>query len=140
MDLIIGDHTTEAGKFVKAWNKQIYGNELHEPYAVLLWTHDGQPTDTVLFNNYNKSSIEIHIHTTNGLTRRVIRAIYNYVFVQLKCNILVGVTPRDSVKMLKILPRLGFKYLATIPMFYGATKGRDGIMYYTDVQKFSRWK
>ena len=140
MEMLIGTDQDKIGQMAADWVKQLNGNVLCAPYSVIVWAKDGKPVDLALFHTYIGSSIELHLHAPGGLTRRMLRGIYNYVFEQLKCNVMIGKPKRDNIKLLKILTRMQFKYLATIPMYYGPTRDQDAVLHYTTKDKFSRWK
>ena len=140
MQLLTGTDKDGVGRFVSDWTEKMYGQNITAPFAVQLWMENDKPLDYVVYNWYTGSSIEIHVYTTKGLTRRLIRGIYNYTIEYLHCNVVIAKPARKTTKLTKILPKAGFKYLATIPMFYGKEKDDDAIMFYITQDNAHRWK
>lgn len=131
----MGDASSVEGKEVGTWMEEKMGErEFNKDFSYIVWYDDKDKMRAAcLFDYYNGNSIELHFYGKNFLTRDVLRTIHNYVFKQLKCQIIIARPARTS-PLIKILQRIGFKYLCVIPKFYGSDKKLDAILYYADSQ------
>lgn len=74
-------------------------------------TDDKRPLSAFVFNEYNGSNIEITaVSEPGGMTRAVLRYLANYVFGKCNCRRLTMRTKKQNKDMLKLAPRVGFKY------------------------------
>ena len=90
------------------------------PYFALGFaTNEKKPICVVLFNEYNGANIELTIYADRGMvTRTVIRYLAEYVFNQLKCRRLTVRTKKRNKSVLKLAPRLGFKYENVVSRYF----------------------
>jgi hypothetical protein len=80
---------------------------------------DGRPLAAALFNGFNGSSIEVSIVAEpGGLTRSVIRYVAQYAFVHCGCRRLQAHVSKRNKRMLRLMPRLGFKFEAVAAGYY----------------------
>lgn len=82
----------------------------------------------VVFSNWNGASLEASIASVGPgwATRRTLRAIFRYPFVQLGARALVALTKRRNRHARGFLRRLGFTERGPIPGMY---PDDDGIVY-----------
>jgi RimJ/RimL family protein N-acetyltransferase len=111
------------------------------PYTAIGFLDDaGSIRGGAIFNNYNQSNIEVTVYAKNIATRGMIRAVMHYVFVQLNCNRLTARTRKSNKVAQKMLPRMGFKYEATLQLYYGPDKNDAAVLYWIDRQTaLERW-
>lgn len=88
--------------------------------------HDGTFLGGVAFHNFypDQGVVELTAASIDPrwLTRRMIRAIFNYAFVFLEAQIVVMRVGADNSRMLNIARRFGFN-LYTIPRLRGKDEG-----------------
>lgn len=113
----------------------------HGPYVAIGFVDDaGALRGGALFNNYNRSNIEVTVYAPNIATRGMIRAVMHYAFIQLGCNRISARTRRDNKIAQKMLPRMGFKYEATLNQYYGPERKDAAILYWIDrATAMQRW-
>lgn len=139
MFILCGNHTNKEGLAIANWFEQNQKLPVTPPYSAICWSTEYKIVAAAIFNDYNGSSVEIHFNGPNGLTRSIIGGIVNYVFVQLKCNILLARVPRSSA-FKSYLPRIGFKYLAIIPNYFGPKDKKDDcILYVLNKNSAEKW-
>lgn len=139
--MLFGSHDDKVGDYSSKWFSEKQQLPVVPPFSTITWLdNNNKILGVALFNDYTGSSIELHIHLITGLTLSKIKCIHNYVFEQLKCNILIAKPARKSTSLLKMLARSGFIFLAIIPRYYGNTKSNDAVLYYIDKQSAYRWK
>jgi RimJ/RimL family protein N-acetyltransferase len=91
---------------------------------------DGELVAGVVFNNYNKASIHMHVGAkkgTNWLTREYLTRCFAYPFIQLKVNRVTGLVRIDNLAAQKFDEHLGFKREGLVRQ--GCTDGTDMILY-----------
>ena len=134
-----GTSSDEIGIKVASWFAERQKHPVTPPYSTICWFKDQKPVAAVLFNDYTGSSVELHYHGPSYGNRMILKDMFQYVFGQLKCNILIAKIPRDHVVLKNMLPRLGFKYLAVIPQYFGPEKKDDAIMYIMKKEFVAKW-
>jgi RimJ/RimL family protein N-acetyltransferase len=78
--------------------------------------NDGQLIGIVGYDNWTGKSCEMHMVGRPGwLSRDFLAIAFRYPFVQLNCNVVIGVVSDDNKHALDIDLRLGFKLIASIP-------------------------
>lgn len=98
------------------------------PFEVLMTLRGGNPSGALLYSNYRGNSIEMSAAGEPGwLTRPVIRAMFYYPFLQLRCWTLLVMINRNNRTSREISRRLGFNELCVIES--GKSKGEDIILY-----------
>jgi RimJ/RimL family protein N-acetyltransferase len=101
------------------------------PYTAIGFVDDvGNLRGGALFNNYNGSNVEVSVYAPGLAARGLIRACMHYVFVQLGCNRMTARTRKDNRTAQKMLPRMGFKYEATLQLYYGPQKNDAAVLYW----------
>ncbi len=133
--IIWGTHEDEVGQSIGKW----YFTKIRKPnYDVeSIFCAMGILDDTktlrgaVIFNHYNHFNIEIHYWGYPGaVTAKTWREVLRFVFERLKVVRLSAITNRGNKKLTSQLPRLGFKYEASLKRFYGVdSKSQDAIVY-----------
>lgn len=111
------------------------------PYEAIGFVDDaGRLRGGALFNNFNHSNIEVTVYAPNLATRGMIRAVMHYAFVQLGCNRMTARTRKDNKTAQKMLPRMGFKYEATLQLYYGPQKNDAAVLYWISRDEaLKRW-
>ena len=88
---------------------------IHEPWlddpSAIGLIRDGELVAGVLYEHYTGSSLEMHVAGTGGrwATRRFLREVFHYPFVQLGCKIVYGRVPSWRPEALRLDLGLGFK-------------------------------
>lgn len=128
-------------EFIAKYVGDALGLVFSGPYVAIGFVDEaGTLRGGAVFNNYNKSNIDLTIYCPGVTTRGLIRVVMHYVFVQLKCNRMTGRTRLDNKNTQKLLPRLGFKYEATQKQYYGPDKNDAAVMYMIDRETaVKRW-
>lgn len=96
------------------------GIKISEPYTAFgFMTDDKKPLSAFVFNEFNGSNIEITgFADPGGFTRPVLRYLANYVFNKCDCRRLTIRTKKRNKSVLKLAPRLGFKYECIAKHFF----------------------
>lgn len=117
------------------------GTVFSGPYEAIGFLDDsGNLRGGALFNNYNGSNIEVSVYAPNMATRGMIRAVMHYAFVQLGCNRITARTRKDNKTAQKMLPRMGFKYEASLKLYYGQRSNDAAVLYVIDRETaLKRW-
>ena len=80
---------------------------------------DNRPMCAVLFNDFNRSNMEMTIYAEpGGITRQVLTYLANYVFNKSQCRRLTVRTKKSNKRVLQLAPRYGFKYESVAKHFY----------------------
>lgn len=97
---------------IAAFLEQKLGVKFSAPYYALgFTTDDGKPLAAFLFNDFNGANIEMTIYAEHGrMTRRLLRYVARYVFMQLGCRRLSAKIKRSNKRALKAAYRYGFRY------------------------------
>lgn len=139
MQVLAGTHEDELGQTIANWHSQQLKRPVTPPYCAMGFVNDNKPVASAIFNGYTGSAIEIHFFGPNQLNKSVIKAIGNYVFGQLCCNVAIVKLRRNHPTLKKYLPRIGFKYLCVIPQYFGPSKSEDAILYSITREAAKRW-
>lgn len=77
---------------------------------VVARTKEGRLLGGVIFNNYTKASINLHMagFDNHWATRDFIWCVFHYAFVQLQCKKVFGQVPASNSRAIQINARLGF--------------------------------
>lgn len=134
--LIWGTHEDEIGRSVGGW----YFSKIEKPNydtlsmycAMGILDKNNTLKGAAIFMNYNSSNIEVHFYGPGCVTLKSWRAVLRFAFIQLKVNRLTTMTNRGNRKVLRVLPRLGFKYETSLKRFYGLDKSQDAIVHVID--------
>lgn len=108
---------SEIGEYV---GKRL-GIKISEPYTAFgFMTDDKKPLSAFVFNEYNGSNIEVTaVSDPGGIPRSVLRYLAKYVFGKCDCRRLTMRTKKQNKAMLKLAPRVGFKYECVAKHFFG---------------------
>lgn len=137
---LMGNSNDDIGKSICAWyvsqgNKPVFG-----PFgAVGFLDSDGNLKGAAILLNYNKSNIEVHLYAPKCFTRNSIRAVFNYVFNELKCTRLTAIPERKNKNLIKIMGRLGFVYEYNLVKYYGKEKENDGVIFRMTSIEAKKW-
>lgn len=135
MQLVLG-----CDDIVAKWAGEKLKIKILPPYSCIGWTRDGQSLcAAAVFNGFNGSNIDVTIYGPGCLTKGTIRAVFHYVFEQLKVNRITAMTARSNKRLQKILPRLGFKWEGISPMYYGPERRNDAIIYGLSKERAQKW-
>lgn len=88
------------------------------PYARAIGAgaEDGRILGVMGFDTWNGASCQISAAGHTGwLTRKFLRAAFDYPFNVLKCNVIMAVTAETNKRALDIDRRLGFTIVARLP-------------------------
>lgn len=110
------------------------------PYVAIGGTRDGRTLCIgAVFNNYNKSNVDISLYGPRGLTRGAISGIYHYVFKQLGVNRLTANTRRSNKPMRRMLPKFGFRFEGTCKRYFGPSKADDAFRFVLFPEDADKW-
>lgn len=93
---------------------------VYNPYGDIVISRtgaNGRLLGGVLFSDYNKKSISIHIAglAPNWINTDLIWVTFDYPFNQLGVDTIFGPVPSSNIKALEFDLRMGFKEIARIP-------------------------
>jgi RimJ/RimL family protein N-acetyltransferase len=94
------------------------GEILGDPYSVIGVLKDKKIAGVVLFTEYNRSNVEIHICGKGCVSKRSIKIILNYVFNYLGCNILRAKPHSYQIEEINLLKRFGFAKDCILDKYY----------------------
>ncbi len=115
---------------IAEWLSQRLGQRMVPPYVCIGMTDDERTyCGGALFNNWNGFNIDISVAMDRPITRSALRAIHNYVFIQIKATRLTANTKRSNRRARKLLPRLGFEFEGVARRFYGPNKSDDAFCF-----------
>lgn len=121
--IITGAHFNTEGTAIGLWLADKLQWNITPPFTAIAFIDDNDKLSAAfVFTDYNKSNIDIHGFSHIGLTRKQLRAIIKYVFVQLKCVRLTSKVNDSQNNLKNILPRIGFEKEATLTNFFGDGK------------------
>ena len=125
---------------VGVFASQKLGVSIIPPYTSMGIVDDAdQLIGAIVYDHYNKFDIEITFYGPHCMTRRFIRAAFEYPFKQLGVLRLTARTRRSNKTMCRLLPRLGFIYEATLKHHFGPTRGDDAVLYRLTRSEAARW-
>lgn len=75
----------------------------------------GELVAAAAYDNYNRSAIFASIVIQGRITRKWLWYIYAYPFLQLKCNVVIGLISSDNLKSIKLAEKMGFESAVDIP-------------------------
>lgn len=140
MNVIYGSPSDLNAEAIGNWFAAQTKNPVCPPFSAIGWADDEKLIGAALFNDYNGSNIEIHICATDKqMTRKMIRDVFEYVFVRANCRRLTAKPYRKNKSIREIAQRLGFVYEATLKNYYGPGKGNDALVYRLDRATAERW-
>lgn len=141
-DIIWGTHEDEIGRSIGGW----YFSRIEKPnydtlsmYCAMGILKQGTLAGAAIFTNYNSSNVEVHFYGPKCVTAKTWREVLRFAFHRLRVNRLTTMTNRGNKKVLRVLPRLGFRYETSLKRFYGLDKSQDAIVhviYSEDIQRF----
>jgi RimJ/RimL family protein N-acetyltransferase len=96
---------------VAHWVGEQLGIKSWGPCSAIGIAEGGRLIAGVVYNNYHWPSIELSIASISPrwASRRTLREIFRYPFVQLGCKRVNAITPLSNTKALKMNERLGLK-------------------------------
>lgn len=97
------------------------------PFSIVGVIRESNLVGAVLYTNWRESAIEMACAFDGHLTRRDLRGLFAYPFMQLGCYTVLSIVERRNDRARKFNERLGFKHLGVIES--GVSKGNDSIMY-----------
>lgn len=115
------------------------GIVISPPFVAIGIVDDDKLRGGMVFDGYNGSNIEITLYAPGSLKRGIIRGGLHYVFVQSGVLRLSARTKRSNKAMCRILPRLGFKFEAVLPQYFGPQRGDDAVLYRMTREDAARW-
>lgn len=138
MRLYSGSWDSENGQTIARWFGAQIGKEQQRPFSAMGWVDpSGQICSAALFDDHTGSNLEIHI--VGRMTRQTIREAFNYCFNQLGILRLTAKPYRSNKPLLKMLPRIGFQYEATLKRFYGPQRGDDALVFRLERPAAEKW-
>lgn len=125
---------------IAEWIGGKIGKPITGPFTALGWVSDeGRLTGGAVFNGWNGSNINVTIYGPGAFTRDALRMGFRYAFWQLHAHRLTAITERQNHRMLKILPRLGFRHEAVLKHWFGPYRKNDGVMFRIDAPTAMKW-
>ena len=125
---------------VAVWAAQNLGMAIHPPYVSIgVVDRDEKLIGAAVFTDWNGSNIEIAIVGPGAMTRGVIRAAFHYVFMQVGANRLTAKTKRSNKLMLRMLPKFGFVFEATLKAYYGVERDNDALVFRLTPNAALKW-
>lgn len=129
MSFASGNSDDEIGKWLGRWWEENSGNKLYGPYSAIGYHDDLKLKGVAIFTDYTGSNIEIHLHAPNCINTASLKYLFNYVFNELKCNVLRVKPKKSNKKIRSLLVRIGFVYECTLDDYYGPTEDDYALVY-----------
>ena len=128
MNFIYG-HDDEVANWIVSHLKGDEVAEDYKPFVCLGIEHKGELIGGIIYNNYRKNDIQLTMATTTPkwATKKNIREILAYPFVQLKCNRVTAAIAKPNKKARKLVEGVGFKLEGVIRM--GMSDEKDACVY-----------
>lgn len=139
MHFISGNYEDEIGKFLGKWWEENTGNLLRWPFSAIGVCNNNNVIGVAIFVDYTGSNIEAHVYAPKCLTRKSLKYFFNYVFNELKCNILRTKIIITNKKALELVNKLDFTYEYTLEQFYGKSKNEDAVMFKFKKEQAYKW-
>lgn len=140
IDLITGSCNNPTGRTIAGFYNSFTKINITSNYTSMAWMTDNDIRGIALFDNYTGNNIDIHIWVRKGVSRRMIRDVYDYAFGQLKCLRLSGKIPSDNKKLLQLLPRFDFEYECKLKNYLGdAAAPLDMYVYNITCERAMKW-
>jgi hypothetical protein len=131
-----------ADRTVCEWVQQKLRIIISPPYAAIGAINDaGVICGGAVFSAWNGSNIDITLAGVGCLTRQNIKAVYRYVFGQIKANRATAITRRSNKMMRDLLPRLGFEKEAegVLRRYYGPDRADDAFIFALFPENARNW-
>jgi hypothetical protein len=124
------------------WVAESLGVILYPPFTAIGAVDEfGIFRGGAVFNEYNGFDVSVTIAGDGIITRGNWRSVIDYVFNQSGCLHMSAKTRRSNKLVQSIAPRLGFKFVAVLPQYYGPDKADDAIMYrLSRADAYKKWK
>lgn len=125
------------GPKVVEWTKNRLGGDFTAPVGIGL-EEDGNLVVGVVFDNYNKASMAIHVAsdgTARWMNKLILHTVFDYAFNQAKVNVLIGLVGEKNWEARRFDEHLGFKITAEIPDAHPDGK----LLIYTMRREECRW-
>lgn len=138
MEFISGNSEDEVGRLLAKFWENNTGKKLYSPYSAIGYISLSRRLDgVVLFTEYTGSNVEVHFKGYRCLNRAVIRKIGDYVFNDLKCNVLRVKPHSKDEKIIEYIKRLGFEYECTLNKYYDIDD--HAVIFKIDREKAKKW-
>lgn len=96
------------------------GRFVHPPFVAIGFERDGILKAGAIFNDYQPGgNIELTLACDGPMTRGMIEAIAQYVFVQLKCTRLSLTTHLENKRVVRMAKRAGFQQEGVRADYFG---------------------
>ena len=119
MRLILGQD-----ELVGHWISEQIGKPFCPPMATIGWmTESGEMAGGCAFHNYEVHNIDVAVATARPVTRGILRSVFHYVFVQLKCDRVTIRLRKSEKRGIKSAHKLGFKFECMLDRWFGSEKG-----------------
>lgn len=129
--MIIADQHERVGQWMQA-----HGAGTWRPGATCLGLErGGQLIAATMYDWYNGASIYANIAIAGQITRDWLRAIFDYPFRQLKCNVILGLVAQSNKASQRITEHFGFQLLTIIP----EADPSGGLLLYALYHDHCRW-
>jgi RimJ/RimL family protein N-acetyltransferase len=101
---------------VGAWIEALGGGQYRDGSQCIGLERDGKLVAGSLFDYHNGASVYVHLALADkrALGREFLRASFRYAFVQLDCEVLIGLVAGDNLAAMRLDERLGFRREHTI--------------------------
>lgn len=135
--ILVGGHDRE----VIAWASKVLNKHFVEPAAAFgIIDNDGHLKGAAIFNDfYAGGNLEFTYIGPGTVTRRIIRQIASYAFIDNKAARLTAKTARGNIVARKLLPRLGFMLEGTQRRYFGPRKSEDALVFVMHRAALPEW-
>jgi RimJ/RimL family protein N-acetyltransferase len=137
IDYVYG-HDRTVANFVSQLILPCRGRDFGNCSAIGVIDNDGKLIAGIVYHNYDVDAgvIETSVAALPGknwYTRETIRRMYQYPFIQLRCQMTIMRVPADNVRLVRIAKALNYQ-LVTIPRLLG--RNRDAVI---GLLTYERW-
>lgn len=97
---------------VGAWIEERGGGQYRDGAQCIGLERDGELVAGALFDWFNGASVYVHVALADkrALGRDFLRAAFGYAFVQLGCEVLIGLVAGDNIAAQRLDEHLGFRF------------------------------
>jgi RimJ/RimL family protein N-acetyltransferase len=129
--MIIFDQPDRVGHYV---SRLISGSKWHDFSAIGIERSGALVGGAVIDNYVEGARCALHCagDGKNWMTRSFIKAVFRYIFIQLKCKVIISPVESENEKAIKFISHIGFKDAYRIKN--GGSNGQDLIIFEMQIE------
>lgn len=135
-NFVSGNSETASGRLLAKFWEDNTKEKLYAPYSVI-GIIDKSIVGAALFTEYTGSNIDLHFVGRGCINKTVIKVLLNYIFNELKCNVVRAKLHSTEPKIIDYIQRLGFVYEHTLDSYYNLED--HAILYKMNRKDAAKW-